>query len=122
MTLGQKVAVNAAIHTASLAAAGVGAGLAQIPCGDCIPLVGIQTAMIITIGKAFGKELDETAGRAAASSGIAKTIGKAVAKVAAGKVAIGLIPIVGNVTNAAIAFALTQMIGWESALRFDRET
>ena len=121
MTFGQKIAVNAIIHPASLAAAGVGAGLAQIPAGDCIPLIGIQTVMIITIGKAFGKELDETAGRAAASAGVAKTIGKAVAKVAAGKVAIGLIPIVGNVTNAAIAFALTQMVGWEAAWQFDRE-
>ena len=121
MTIAQKIGANAAIHTASVAAAGVGAGLAQIPAGDCIPLVGIQTGMIIAIGKVFGKELDESAGKAAAVSGMATALGKAIAKVAAGKVVITWIPIVGNVTNAAIAFTLTEMIGWESAIRFDQE-
>ena len=121
MTISQKIAVNAAIHSASVAAAAIGAGLAQIPGADCIPLVGIQTTMVIAIGKTFGKEITKSAGEAAATSGIATTIGKAVAKVAAGKAVVSWIPVAGNVVNAMIAVTLTEMIGWGTALKFDSE-
>lgn len=119
MTVGQRVAVNAAIHSASAAAAGVGAGLAQIAVADFVVLSGIQAGMIVAIGKAFGKGISQSKAQALASAGIATTLGKAAAAVLAGKVAISHIPVVGNVTNAAVAFTLTEMVGWEAALQFD---
>ena len=43
--------VHTIIHTASTAAAGVGAGLAQIPGSDMPVLCGIQGAMIVGISQ-----------------------------------------------------------------------
>ena len=65
MTDEQTLAVNAAIHTASAAAASIGAGLAQIPGSDSVPIIAIQTTTVIAIGKAFGKTLDQSAAKAA---------------------------------------------------------
>ena len=41
------------IHSASTAAAGVGAGMAQLPFPDATVLLPIQTAMVIALGKVF---------------------------------------------------------------------
>ena len=78
MTDEQTLAVNAAIHTASAAAAAVGGGLAQLPGADSVPIVAIQTTMVIAIGKAFGKTLDETAAKAAIGTATATLVGRGV--------------------------------------------
>lgn len=48
---------HAVIHSSSAADAGVGGGLAQIPGSDSPILVGIQTAMIISLGKIFNRTI-----------------------------------------------------------------
>lgn len=116
MTAGQIVAVNAAIHTASLATAAVGGGLAQIPAADSVPIAAAQVAMVIAIGAAFGKELDETASKAVLT-GITTTVGKGLSVAL-----IGMIPGVGNIIKAVTAATLTEALGWAVADQFDRET
>ena len=57
MSKEQIIVCNAAIHTASAAAAAVGGGLAQIPGSDSVPIVTIQTIMVVSLAKVFGGDL-----------------------------------------------------------------
>ena len=115
MTDKQIIAVNAAIHTASAATAVVAGGLAQIPLADHVPIAAAQTAMIIAIGHAFGKELTESAAQIVLTQ-ITTTIGRGLSGVL-----LGLIPGFGNVLKATTAVSLTEALGWAVASRFDRE-
>ncbi|MCA1766396.1 MAG: hypothetical protein LC633_09170 [Desulfobulbaceae bacterium] len=55
-----KKKINAIIHTASLTAAGIGAGLAQLPGSDMPALAALQAAMIVAIGHEHGREITKT--------------------------------------------------------------
>ena len=114
MTDEQTIAVNAAIHTASAAAAAIGAGLAQLPGSDSLALIPIQTTMVIAIGKAFGKTLDQSAAKAAVGTATATLVGRGVSQVL-----LGWIPGVGNFLNAATAAGVTEALGWLIANDFD---
>ena len=107
MTVDQEVKCHAIIHTASTSAAAVGAGLAQIPCSDSVPIGAIQTAMIVSLGGVFGITIDESAAKAMVASGVAGMVGRGIAQVL-----VGWIPGVGNATNAATAAAVTEGLGW----------
>lgn len=114
MTDEQMLAVNAAIHTASAAAAAMGAGFAQFPGGDAVPIAGIQTSMILAIGKAFGKTLDESAAKAMLGTATATAVGRGMSQLL-----IGWIPGVGNIINATTAAGITEALGWAIATDFD---
>ena len=83
------------IHTASVAAAGAGAGLAQIPGSDNAVITPIQLTMTISLGKVFDIDLSESAAKAALGSVAASTIGRTVSQVL-----LGWIPGIGNAINA----------------------
>ena len=120
MTGEQKKKCHAAIHTASTAAAGVGAGLAQLPGADCVALVPIQVTMIIALGKIFNIPLSESMAKSVLSETIATSGGKIVAKTVTNWL-VGWIPGVGNAVNAATAAAITESLGWLIAKDFDNE-
>ena len=107
---------HAIIHTASAAAAAVGAGLAQVPVSDCVGIIPIQIAMIISLGGVFGIELTKSTARATLATTTATMIGRGIAKLL-----LGWIPILGNVINAATAAGVTEMIGWSVASEFDKQ-
>ena len=54
---------HAIIHTASVAAGGVGTGLAQIPLADNVVITPIQITMIISLAAVFDIRLTEGAAR-----------------------------------------------------------
>lgn len=114
MTSEQKKKCHAIIHAASTAAAGVGAGLAQIPGSDNAVITPIQLTMTISLGRVFGKSLTETTALAAVGSLAGATIGRT-----ASQVIVGWIPGVGNVVNAGTAAAVTESLGWIIAKQFD---
>ena len=114
MTDEQTIAVNAAIHTASAAAAAVGAGLAQLPGSDSIPLAAIQTTMVVSIGAAFGKKLEESSAKAAVATGLATLAGRGISQFL-----LGWIPVAGNILNATTAAGITEALGWAIAKDFD---
>ena len=99
--------IHGAIHTASAAAAGVGAGLAQIPGSDSAVLVPIQVAMITAIALAHGQTISK-----AAAVALLGTFTATIAGRTASQLLIGWIPVVGNVINSATAAGLTEAIGW----------
>ena len=117
MTKNETIKCNSIIHTASAAAAGVGAGLAQLPGSDSIAITAIQVGMIVSLGGVFGIELDESGAKAFAASAIGATVGRTVSQVL-----IGWIPGIGNVINATTAAGLTEAIGWKIANEFDDVT
>lgn len=115
MTDDQKQSCHAIIHTASTAAAAVGAGLAQIPMSDSAVLVPIQITMIVSLGLVFDVHLTESAAKGVALGMVGSYVGRAVSQVL-----IGWIPGVGNLLNATTAAALTEAMGWAVANRFER--
>lgn len=114
MTDEEKVKCHAIIHAASAAAAGVGAGLAQIPGSDNLILTPLQLTMTISLGKVFDITLGESAAKAAIASASAAIVGRT-----ASQVLLGWIPIAGNIINATTAAGLTETIGWILANEFD---
>lgn len=101
------------IHGASAACGAVGAGLAQLPLADTVPITTAQIGMVIALGQVF--DLNITDGTA---KGI--IVGKASSFVGKGlvKLMFGWIPVAGNVINAATAAGLTELIGWAVADQF----
>lgn len=95
------------IHSASISAGAVGAGLAQVPCADSAIIVPIQTVMAVAIARVFGIKVTKSAARSSVVSLAASQIGRA-----ASQVAFGWIPAAGNVINAGTAISLTEAIGW----------
>lgn len=116
MKLSNKKKCHAIIHAAAGSAAGVGAGLAQIPGSDAPVLVAIQTAMIISLGAVFDAKITESA----AKSVIADALGVTVGRVAS-QILCGWLPGLGNAVNATTAAGLTEAIGWAAAKEFAKE-
>lgn len=114
MTKEQKRKCKAIIHTASTAAAGIGAGLAQVPGSDNALITPIQLTMTISLGKVFGISLGEASAKAALGSIAASTVGRT-----ASQILIGWVPVMGNLINATTAAGLTETLGWIIAKEFD---
>lgn len=108
---------NGIIHTASLAAAGVGGSLAQLPTSDTLVITPIQITMIISLGGVFGIALDESVAKAELASATAGMVGRSLTQWL-----IGWLPGVGNIINATTAAALTETIGWTVAKDFERRS
>lgn len=113
MTLEQCTKCHAIIHSASVSADAVGAGLAQIPCNDNLVITPIQLAMTISLSLVFGIDLSEGSAKAALASAAATTLGRTAVQVLA-----GWIPGIGNLIDACTAASLTEAMGWMLAEDF----
>lgn len=107
---------NGIIHTASVSAAAVGAGMAQVPGSDNLVLTPIQLAMTISLGEVFKINLDKSTAGAMLASESASKIGRTISQIL-----VGWIPGAGNVINASTAASLTEAIGWILAREFERQ-
>ncbi len=112
----QLSSARSAINKASLAAAGVGAGLAQIPGSDAPIIVGLQIAMIQSIGKTFNRKVSKTSAESIIGTGLATLAGRGLSQVL-----VGWIPLGGNVINAGTAALITQMLGWYISSSFAKD-
>lgn len=108
-----------AIHTASVAAAGVSAS--PIPFSDSALLIPIQTTMIMAIYKAYGQEVSEGLIKGAVRSVAVSAIGKGVAGNLL-KLIPGIGTVTGGVINGGVAVALTEAIGFGVANAFENES
>ena len=120
LTNSQKVKSNTAIHTASAAAAGSGAGLAQLPMSDNVPLIAIQITMAISLGNIFEIELSDSAARGLIMTTLASMTGPVLAR-AATQWLVGWWPGAGNAINATTAAGLTEALGWVLVKEFHRQ-
>lgn len=108
-------ATPALIHAASAAAAGVGAGLAQLPGSDAPMLMSIQNAMILAIADAYGVPMTQ-----AAAAQLLLTFSATMAGRGFTQWAVGWVPGWGNIVNAATAAALTEAVGWAAVRHFEQ--
>ena len=108
---------HAIIHAASAVAGAVGAGLAQLPCSDNLIITPVQLSMTIALGRVFGISLTECAARSAVVSAVGSMVGRTAAQLA-----VGWIPIAGNIINACTAATVTEGLGWLVAEDFVRQT
>ena len=116
MTKKQKIMCNSIIHAASVAAATVGAGLAQVPCSDSAIITPTQMAMTVALGKVFGVKLSKASAKSAMGTGMTTMVGRA-----ASQVLVGWIPGAGNVINAVTAASITEALGWILVKEFEKE-
>ena len=116
MTEGQRTQCHSIIHTAAVSAGGVGAGLAQLPMADTIPITAIQIGMIISLGAVFGKEITEAVAHSILSGAIASVGGRAISQFL-----VGWLPGLGNIINAGTAASITEAVGWYAANTFSGE-
>lgn len=105
---------HAIIHSAAAGAGAIGAGLAQIPLADSIPITTIQVGMIMSIAKVFDVELSEGAAKGLLGGFAAGVVGRNVVGVA-----FGWVPGFGNALKATTASALTETIGWAAVKHFE---
>ena len=112
----QKILCNTIIHTASAAAASVGAGLAQIPGSDNTVIVPIQLMMTISLGKVFGMKLSKSSAISLMGASTTTLVGRTASQLLA-----GWIPIAGNVINATTAATVTEGLGWILAKEFEED-
>lgn len=113
MTKEEQISTRRAIHTTAAAAAGVGAGLAQIPGSDSAILVTLQIAMIQKIGKTFEMKVSESSAETIIGTSLATMAGRGLSQFLA-----GWIPIAGNIINAGTAALITELLGWMIANEF----
>lgn len=116
MTEIEKNKVSKAIHMSAAAAAGVGAGLAQIPGSDAPVIVTVQIAMIQKLGNIFGLKISETSAETLIGTSLATFLGRGISQWA-----VGWIPIAGNIINASTAALITELLGWIVANQFSKE-
>lgn len=113
----EKKKCHGIIHTAAIATAGIGGGLAQMPTADNLAIVPIQVTMTLALGGVFQISLDESTAKATLATATATAAGRGISQVL-----VGWIPGIGNAFNAATAFAITESVGWTIANEFSRKT
>ena len=99
--------VNTIIHTTSVAAGGIGAGLAQTVAADRVALLAIQIPMVIAIAGECGVQLDKSSAIAMLGQQGAQHVGL----YAATRLVVW-IPGWGNAVNATVAATTTEALGW----------
>lgn len=109
--------VHGIVHTASTAAAAVGAGLAQLPGSDAPVLAGIQTTMIIAIANEHSAEISKATAADLLLTFSATHVGRGISQWL-----VGWVPGWGNAINATTAAALTAAVGWAADAYFCDET
>lgn len=113
LTADEQFKSNAIIHTAATAAAGIGAGLAQLPLADAALIAPIQITMVTSLGPVFGIAVDDSMAKGIIASLAASYVGRGAVQLL-----VGWIPVAGNAINAATAAAITEALGWAAVSHF----
>jgi uncharacterized protein (DUF697 family) len=112
----QRIRCHAVIHSASTAAAAVGAGLAQIPVADNAVIVPIQVTMVVALGNIFNQHVTDSVANGMILGSAASLVGRTISQFF-----VCWIPVVGNAINATTAAIITEAIGWSIADKFDKD-
>lgn len=115
-TLTKNQKIHGIVHTTAIAAAAVGAGLAQIPGSDAPVLAGIQTTMIVAIAHEHGAAITKAAAADLLLTFTATHVGRGISQWL-----VGWVPGWGNAINASTAAALTEVVGWAANAYFGEE-
>lgn len=108
--------IHGIIHTAALACASVGAGLAQVPGSDSSVIMPLQTAMIVAIAYQHGVVIAKSAAVDLLLTFTATQVGRGISQLL-----VGWVPALGNAFNGATAAILTEAVGWAADEYFRSE-
>jgi Uncharacterized protein/domain associated with GTPases len=117
LTKTQQIRCHLAIHATSLTAAGVGAGLAQLPCADSVALVPLEVALVMALGAVFGIRMNQSSAEATLAGTTATLCGRGLSRVLSGR-----IPCLEKACDAVTAALAVQLVGWAVAADFDSRT
>lgn len=106
------------INQSATASRVVGGVLAPLPAVDHFIIGPRNVKMISSLGKVFGLNYTEAASTAVLEQLTTSTLGWAIAGRVFAQIFVGRIPVIGNAHNAAAAAAITELLGWKSALDF----
>ncbi|WP_373770794.1 GTPase [Weissella soli] len=115
--LTQRQQAAAIIHTATIAAAGVGAS--PVPFADEVVIVPAQVGMITALYKLYGKEINAGFARGMSSATMATTF----AHLTLGnfmKILPGVGTITGGIINASFAATVTETMVWKLVERLEK--
>ncbi|MCI5824621.1 MAG: hypothetical protein MRZ90_06745, partial [Candidatus Gastranaerophilales bacterium] len=115
--MGTKAKAELVFAGFSTAAAGIAAGMAQVPFSDQGPLMANDIAMAIAVGKVYGVKVKENIAKSLVASSLGNQLGTGIFKGI-----MGLIPGIGNGVNAAVAAATTETVGNLLIEHFQEET
>lgn len=94
------------IHGAAATAAAVG-GFSVLPGTDAVFIMPVQVTMVVALARAFDVRISKTLARSVIYASFGQILGRA-----SSRILVGLVPGVGNVVRAGVAFGVTQAIGW----------
>ena len=114
MTDAQYMKCHAIIHGAAAACTAAGAGMAQLPMSDAVPITAAQIAMVIALGEVFNIPLSESAAKSLVSGLSGAALGRM-----ASQILLGWIPVLGNAINGTTAAAITETLGWKAVRHFE---
>lgn len=115
MAFSKREKVHGIVHTTALSCGGIGAGLAQLPTSDNVPITALQIAMVKAIALVHGRTLSDAMAAGMLGSFTAGLFGRALSQWL-----VGWIPAWGNSINAATAASLTEAVGWASHAYFEQ--
>ncbi len=104
------------VHAFSTLAAGIGAGLAELPAADAQVLMSIQATMVLALSERYQVAMHRTA-----AAELVLTLGATMVGRKASRAITGRWPGAARVANAMTAAALTESIGWAAVTWFRRE-
>ena len=116
MTDSEKKACHGIIHLNATAAAGIAAGLAQLPGVDNGPLTALEVEMTMALAGVFKISITKSGAMAVLSGVVGTVVGRGVSQVL-----VGWIPGIGNAINAATAAGVVESIGWAVAKTFEAQ-
>lgn len=115
--MGTKAKAELVVAGFSATAAGIAAGMAQVPFADQGPLMANDIAMAISVGKVYGVKVKENIAKSLVASTLGSQLGTGIFKGI-----MGLIPGLGNGINAAVAASTTEAVGNLLIEHFQEET
>lgn len=109
----ERSAEHGIVHAFAVAAAGVGAGMAELPISDAQVLTSLQAAMVLALAERYGVEVQRTA-----AAELVLTLGATMVGRGAARGARSRWPGASRWTGAMTAAAVTEAIGWAAVAWF----
>ena len=102
---------HAIIHGTAIACGAV--AFVPVPVADAIPITSAQVGMVVALGKVFNNKISKSDAMALLKALAAPLAGRAVSKAI-----LAFVPGVGWGINGAVAFSITEILGWTVANDF----
>ena len=102
---------KAIIHSIAIENALIAFSMAQIPAADQVVLAGNEGTMVYRLAKLHNVRIDRAPAVGLVEAVVASLGGPIIASAAANQI-VKYFPGYGNTSNAAVAYTLTELIGW----------